>query len=144
MSFIDRLDGGHKGGVWRSKESQNMLSNIHATAKQRTTEKDIKRSRENHMEVNTVKKDGEENNSPKERESEKRALPHAEVLIFPFKQENKDKTFRICIKEFEDVFAWRLEDMPSIDPAVAIHMLYVDPTFSHVKQRKGCSMMKKT
>ncbi|GAA0185703.1 hypothetical protein LIER_32991 [Lithospermum erythrorhizon] len=86
-----------------------------------------KRSRENHMEINSVKSEVDEDNSPKERESEKRALPHEEVIIVPFTQGNRERTFRIgtklgkyhqhrliaLIREFEDVFAWGPEDMPA-------------------------------
>ncbi|GAA0143284.1 hypothetical protein LIER_35710 [Lithospermum erythrorhizon] len=55
------------------------------------SEQDRKRSRKNHMEVNTVKSEGDEDNSSKERESEKRVMPHEEVLTVPFGQENKEK-----------------------------------------------------
>ncbi|GAA0161243.1 hypothetical protein LIER_17603 [Lithospermum erythrorhizon] len=77
-------------------------------------------------------------------------MPHQEVLIVHFRQENKEKTFRIgtklgedhqqrliaLIREFEDIFVWGPEDMPGIDPAIAVHRLYVEPTFSPIKQKK--------
>ncbi|GAA0138902.1 hypothetical protein LIER_00558 [Lithospermum erythrorhizon] len=118
-------------------------------------EKDRKRSRKNHMEVNTVKSEVDEDNSPREKESKKKVTPHEEVLAVPFKQESKGKTFRIgtklgkdhqrqliaLVREFEDVlfedvFAWGPEDMRGIDPAVVVHRLYMDPNFSPIKQKK--------
>ncbi|GAA0160548.1 hypothetical protein LIER_17082 [Lithospermum erythrorhizon] len=108
-----------------------------------------KRTRENHMEINSVKSE-EEDNSSKKRESEKRAIPHEEVNVIPFNEGNMERTFIIgsllgqehqkqlitLIREFEDVFAWRPEDMPGIDPAVALHKLYVDPGAHPMKQKK--------
>ncbi|GAA0161011.1 hypothetical protein LIER_17430 [Lithospermum erythrorhizon] len=116
----------------------------------RPNEHERKKSRENHMEINTVKSEANEDNSPKERESEKRAMPHEEVLTVPFTQEHKERTFRIgtklgkdhkqrliaSIRELKDVFSWGPEDMPSIDPAVEVHILYIDPTFPRIKQKK--------
>ncbi|GAA0155589.1 hypothetical protein LIER_13285 [Lithospermum erythrorhizon] len=87
----------------------------------------------------TDRLDGGENNEdnlPKEKESEKRAMPREEVLVVPFTQENKERTFRIGTKEFKNVFAWGPEDMSGIDPAVAVYRLYTDPTFPPVKQKK--------
>ncbi|GAA0171766.1 hypothetical protein LIER_25726 [Lithospermum erythrorhizon] len=55
------------------------------------SERERKRRRKNHMEINTVKSEVGEDNFPKAKDSEKRAMPHEEVLIFPFKQENKEK-----------------------------------------------------
>ncbi|GAA0149221.1 hypothetical protein LIER_36888 [Lithospermum erythrorhizon] len=71
---------------------------------------DRKRSRENHMKINTVKKEDGEENLPRERESEKQFIPHEEVPIVPFKQENKEKNL--------------------------LNRLYVDLTFSPIKQKK--------
>ncbi|GAA0157640.1 hypothetical protein LIER_14867 [Lithospermum erythrorhizon] len=118
----------------------------------RPSEEHRKRSTKNHMKINTVKNEGQEDNSPKEMESEKRAMLHEEVLIVPFKQENKDKTFIICtklgkerqqwlialVRDFEDVFAWGPEDMAGIDPAVAIARnmdIYVDDMLVKSKTR---------
>ncbi|GAA0174501.1 hypothetical protein LIER_27883 [Lithospermum erythrorhizon] len=85
--------------------------------------------------VNTVKSEVDEDNLQRERESEKKAMPHEEVLTVPFKQENKEKTFQIgtklgkehhqrliaLVREFEDIFAWGPEDMPVIDTTVVVH-----------------------
>ncbi|GAA0161983.1 hypothetical protein LIER_18177 [Lithospermum erythrorhizon] len=76
----------------------------------------------------------EEDNSPKEKESEKKGKPHVEKVHF--KDGKADKTFRIGTKEYEDVFAWGPEDMSWIDPAVVVHKLHVDPSFQPIKQKK--------
>ncbi|GAA0138635.1 hypothetical protein LIER_00342 [Lithospermum erythrorhizon] len=66
-------------------------------------ERERKLSRESHMEINREKSKADEHNSSKERENEKRAMPHEEVLIVPFKPENKEKTFRIGTKLGENL-----------------------------------------
>ncbi|GAA0166382.1 hypothetical protein LIER_21546 [Lithospermum erythrorhizon] len=70
------------------------------------------------------------------RESEKKAGPHEEVLAIPFNEEKMERTFRIGSEEFEYMFAWGSEDMPGIDPTVALHKLYVDPDAHPMKQNK--------
>ncbi|GAA0154610.1 hypothetical protein LIER_12543 [Lithospermum erythrorhizon] len=106
--------------------------------------------RENHMEVNVMRNEEEEDNSPKEREYGKKGEPHEDVENVPFKKEIKDKTFRIgmnfgekhkqrlisLVREYEDVFAWGPEDMSGIDLAIAVHRWYVDTTFLPIKQKK--------
>ncbi|GAA0141063.1 hypothetical protein LIER_02294 [Lithospermum erythrorhizon] len=54
-----------------------------------------KRGRENHIEVNMMRNEEEEDNSPKERERGKKGEPHQEIEKVPFKRELNDKTFRI-------------------------------------------------
>ncbi|GAA0184211.1 hypothetical protein LIER_31499 [Lithospermum erythrorhizon] len=92
----------------------------------------------------------EEDNTPKEKESLRKAVPHEEVECIPFNKKDQDKTFRVgtklekkhmsqlieLIREFADVFAWATEDMPGVDPEMALHRLYVDPLFHPTKQRK--------
>ncbi|GAA0142182.1 hypothetical protein LIER_03139 [Lithospermum erythrorhizon] len=68
----------------------------------RTSEQERQWSREIHIEINMVESKDDEDNSPKERESEKRAMPHEEVLVVPFMQDKKGKTFRIGTKLGED------------------------------------------
>ncbi|GAA0175261.1 hypothetical protein LIER_28473 [Lithospermum erythrorhizon] len=106
------------------------------------------------MEINSVKVGGdEEDHLPKERESEKRVMPHEDLVVIPFKDGNNERTFKIgsklgqshqeqlikLIREFEDVSAWGPEDMLRIDPSVALHKLYVDPNSSPMKQKKRLS-----
>ncbi|GAA0138802.1 hypothetical protein LIER_34983 [Lithospermum erythrorhizon] len=107
------------------------------------------RGREGHLEIRTVRKE-EEDNSSKDRENVKRPIPHEEVEEIPFKLKNVERTFKVGTKlsdahkealisligEFEDVFAWGPEDMPVVDPEVAIHRLHVDSMFVPIKQRK--------
>jgi len=38
------------------------------------------------------------------------------------------------IKEYIDVFAWSYEDMPGLDPHVAMHRLNIKPDAKPVKQ----------
>ncbi|GAA0151358.1 hypothetical protein LIER_10093 [Lithospermum erythrorhizon] len=54
------------------------------------SEQERKRSRENHMEVNTVRNEEEEDNSPKERDNGKKVELHEEV---PFEQGKTGKIF---------------------------------------------------
>ncbi|GAA0161183.1 hypothetical protein LIER_17555 [Lithospermum erythrorhizon] len=114
------------------------------------TEQGKKRNRENHREVNAIRNEEEADNSPKERENEKKGEPHEEVELIPFKQGKADRTFRIgtklreghkqrliaLVREYADVFAWGNEDMPEIDRKVVVHKLYVDPTFQPITQKK--------
>ncbi|GAA0175466.1 hypothetical protein LIER_28633 [Lithospermum erythrorhizon] len=113
-------------------------------------EQGYKRGKKNHMEVNVIRGEEEEDNESKERESEKKGKPNEELENVPFKREVKEKAFRIgtnlegkhrlelisLVREYEDVFAWGPEDMPGIDPEVAIHRLYVDSESLPIKQKK--------
>ena len=40
------------------------------------------------------------------------------------------------LRQNQDVFAWRHEDMPRIDPRVMSHRLNVDPSVRPVKQKR--------
>ena len=40
----------------------------------------------------------------------------------------------LLIREYIDVFAWNYEDMPGIDPQVAMHRLNIKPDVKPVKQ----------
>jgi len=40
----------------------------------------------------------------------------------------------ILVKEYIDVFAWTYEDMPGLDPQVAMHRLNIKPDAKPVKQ----------
>ncbi|GAA0141453.1 hypothetical protein LIER_02590 [Lithospermum erythrorhizon] len=71
-----------------------------------------------------------------ERENQKRPVPHKEVEEIPFNPENSERVFRVGTKEFEDVFAWGPEDMPGVDPEIAMHHLHIDSMFIPIKQRK--------
>ena len=42
----------------------------------------------------------------------------------------------ILIKEYIDVFAWSYEDMPGLDPQVAMHRLNIKPDVKPVKQQQ--------
>ncbi|GAA0146343.1 hypothetical protein LIER_06324 [Lithospermum erythrorhizon] len=123
---------GHMGGVWQSKESKKMLSVSVPLLNKVPSERETKRSRDNHMEINTVKRKADKDNSPKEMRIEKRVMPHEKVVIVLFKQGDKEIFFRIgtklgedhqqlliaLIREFEYVFTWGPVDMP--DDAVRI------------------------
>jgi hypothetical protein len=39
-------------------------------------------------------------------------------------------------KEFMDVFAWSYEDMPGLDPQIAMHRLNINPDVKPVKQQQ--------
>ncbi|GAA0183934.1 hypothetical protein LIER_42485 [Lithospermum erythrorhizon] len=79
----------------------------------------------------------EEDNSPKEKKNLKEAVPHEEVECVPFSEKDPNKNFRVGTNlEFVDVFAWGMEDMPGVNPDVALHRLHVGPMFHPIKQRK--------
>ncbi|GAA0138533.1 hypothetical protein LIER_34946 [Lithospermum erythrorhizon] len=80
-------------------------------------------SRENHMEMNAIRNEEEEDNSPKQKDRGRNGEPHEEIEEISFEQGNVDRTFRIgtklgeehnliaLIREYIDVFAWGPEDM---------------------------------
>ncbi|GAA0157117.1 hypothetical protein LIER_43392 [Lithospermum erythrorhizon] len=110
------------GGIWETCGDQKKARVCYQTSfpplKEGKGEQGRKRSRKNHMEVNTVGNKEEENNSPKENASGKKGELHEEVKEIPFEQEKAIKTFRIgtkfgvghkerliaLIKEYADVF----------------------------------------
>ena len=42
----------------------------------------------------------------------------------------------ILVKEYIDVFAWNYEDMPGLDPQMAMHRLNIKPDAKPVKQQQ--------
>ena len=42
----------------------------------------------------------------------------------------------ILVREYIDVFAWSYEDMPGLDPQVAMHRLNIKPDIKPVKQQQ--------
>ena len=40
------------------------------------------------------------------------------------------------IREYIDVFAWNFEDIPSLDPQIAMHRLNIKPDAKPVKQKQ--------
>jgi len=40
------------------------------------------------------------------------------------------------VREYIDIFAWNYEDMPGLDPQVAMHHLNIDPDAKSVKQQQ--------
>jgi len=40
------------------------------------------------------------------------------------------------VREYIDVFAWNYEDMPRLDPQVAMHRLNINPYAKPVKQQQ--------
>ncbi|GAA0173110.1 hypothetical protein LIER_26795 [Lithospermum erythrorhizon] len=109
-----------------------------------------KRAQENHMEVNSVEKEDDEMDLFKDSGGSEGAMPHEEIIVVPFREGNMERTFRVgsrlgrehqrkleaLIKEYEDIFSWGPEDMPGVDPTLALHRLYVDPAARPVKQKK--------
>ncbi|GAA0139987.1 hypothetical protein LIER_35174 [Lithospermum erythrorhizon] len=126
-----------------------MLPSIRSPSQPGTANEETRRKQKNKVEVNMMTK-MEEDNSPKEKESFKRATPHEEVECIPFTISEPTKTFRVgknldkqhtlklneLIKEFADVFVWGTEDMGKVDPELAFHRLHVDPIFVPFIQRK--------
>ncbi|GAA0170973.1 hypothetical protein LIER_25119 [Lithospermum erythrorhizon] len=131
------------GGIGESCDDQKKARVCYQTSvpplNKGKSEQGRKRSRGNHMEVNTVRNEEEEDNSPKQRDNEKKGEPHEEVEEIRFEQGKADKTFRIgtklgeehkqrliaLVREYADIFAWGPKDMPGINPKVAMHKVYV-------------------
>ncbi|GAA0157480.1 hypothetical protein LIER_14738 [Lithospermum erythrorhizon] len=122
--------------MWKPKKSQDMLSSFGSPTNQAVGQRGKKSGRESQLDIKTVRKGEEKDNSPKERENPKIPIPHEEVEEIPFKPAVKEPTFRIGTREFEDVFAWGPEDMLGVDPEAAMHRLHVDSMFVPIKQRK--------
>nr|XP_021851941.1 uncharacterized protein LOC110791498 [Spinacia oleracea] len=40
------------------------------------------------------------------------------------------------LREFQDIFSFAVEEMPGIDPSIAVHKLNVDESLKHVRQKK--------
>jgi len=49
---------------------------------------------------------------------------------------SKKEDLIYLIQEYIDVFAWNYEDMPSLDPKVAMHHLNINPDMKPVKQQQ--------
>ena len=45
-------------------------------------------------------------------------------------------TLTELLQEFRDIFAFEVEEMPGINPALAVHKLSVDPNKKPVRQKK--------
>ncbi|GAA0184158.1 hypothetical protein LIER_31447 [Lithospermum erythrorhizon] len=118
----------------------------------REPENSKKRDRENNPEVMSTKGETqkENDNSPKERESLRKPVPHEEIVA----DEELEKTFRVgmmleenhikglirLIQKYRDIFAWGPEDMPRINTSVALHQLTrgIFATISR-RVRRSCS-----
>jgi len=48
----------------------------------------------------------------------------------------KKQDLMSLIKEYIDVFAWSFEDMPGLDPQVAMHRLNIKPDAKLIKQQQ--------
>ncbi|XP_071933618.1 uncharacterized protein [Coffea arabica] len=73
-----------------------------------------------------------------------------EIEEFPLREDRPDQVLRIgaslpseekeglkaLLREYSQVFAWTIEDMPGIPTDLAVHHLNVDPRFKPVKQKK--------
>ncbi|XP_071901052.1 uncharacterized protein [Coffea arabica] len=72
-----------------------------------------------------------------------------EIEEFPLREDRPDQVIRIgsllpleeeglkaLLREYSQVFAWTVEDMPGILTDLAVHHLNVDPRFKPVKQKK--------
>ncbi|XP_071913927.1 uncharacterized protein [Coffea arabica] len=73
-----------------------------------------------------------------------------EIEEFPLRKDRPDQVIRIgallpaeekeglkaLLREYSQVFAWTVEDMPGIPTDLAVHHLDVDPNFKPVKQKK--------
>nr|XP_027067812.1 uncharacterized protein LOC113693479 [Coffea arabica] len=73
-----------------------------------------------------------------------------EIEEFPLREDRPDQVIRIgallpaeekeglkaLLREYSQVFAWTVEDMPGIPTDLAVHHLDVDPNFKPVKQKK--------
>ncbi|GAA0158284.1 hypothetical protein LIER_15359 [Lithospermum erythrorhizon] len=130
LSYGNRHTRLHSGDRQLNLDDEDLVYSVNKS----TVESKKKRCRESQLEIQTVRKEEEKDNSPNERENVKRPIPHEEV------EESHSipqmlSELQIGTKEFEDVFAWGPEDMPGVDPEIAIHRLHVDSMFVPIKQR---------
>ncbi|GAA0166162.1 hypothetical protein LIER_21383 [Lithospermum erythrorhizon] len=91
------------GGIGEISGDQNNAKRCYQTSvpplNKRLGGLERKRAQENQMEVNSVKAEVDEvDNSPKERESEKRTMPYEDVVMILFKEGNNEQTFIIGSK----------------------------------------------
>ena len=73
-----------------------------------------------------------------------------EIEEFPLREDRPDQVIRVgsllpleekealkaLLREYSQVFAWSVDDMPGIPTDLAVHHLNVDPRFKPVKQKK--------
>ncbi|GAA0169300.1 hypothetical protein LIER_23818 [Lithospermum erythrorhizon] len=88
IGHIDTISGGIEGGGDSRNSRKNYTRREGASMPSLNKglgERERKRSRKSHMEINKVK--SEEDNSPKEMKNENRVVPKEEVLIVPFMPE---------------------------------------------------------
>ncbi|GAA0187296.1 hypothetical protein LIER_34584 [Lithospermum erythrorhizon] len=125
LSFTSQAEvpniGGHRISLWESEESYDMLSRLSPPpppVNKPTVKISKKRCRKDQLEIRTVRKGEEEDNSLRERENQKRPVPHKKVDEIPFNPANREQAFRVgtkldgshreelisLIREFEDVF----------------------------------------
>lgn len=58
------------------------------------------------------------------------------IFVSTLLSEEEREAYRALLLEYRDVFAWTYDEMPGLDPKVAIHRLAVDPAAKPVKQAR--------
>ena len=61
---------------------------------------------------------------------------HSKPILISESLSLMEKKLIILVKEYIDVFTWNYEDMPGLDPQVAMHRLNIKPDAKPVKQQQ--------
>lgn len=64
------------------------------------------------------------------------ARPERVIKVGCLPDEQLGASIRDLLREYQDVFAFQVEEMPGIDPSVAVYQLNVDPSVKPVRQKK--------
>lgn len=64
------------------------------------------------------------------------ARPERVIKVGCLPDEQLGASIRDLLREYQDVFAFQVEEMPGIDPCVAVYQLNVDPSVKPVRQKK--------
>ena len=97
-----------------------------------------------------VKKEKKYQSLTGERSDDLRPQPAGEHIDIPLEESRPERTIKVgtaaferlgadlhlLLKEFKDIFAFEVEEMPDINPDLAVHKLVVDPKKKPIRQKK--------
>ncbi|GAA0163055.1 hypothetical protein LIER_19020 [Lithospermum erythrorhizon] len=75
-------------------------------------------------------------NSPRERESQKKGTHHEDLQVVSFKEQQPERTFNIGTRLKPDHQKKLMELIRRVDPEISLHNLHLDPSYKPVKQKK--------
>ncbi|GAA0168226.1 hypothetical protein LIER_22991 [Lithospermum erythrorhizon] len=86
--------GGHRWSLWKPKRARICYQASVPPVNKPTAETNKKRCWENQLEVRMVREGEEEDNSPREKENQKRPIPYEDVEEIPFNLGDKGGEFK--------------------------------------------------